>query len=198
MWNDESFQTPARAGACQLPGSGGLCLRRRRDRYGVFLRSEAPCDVGTGGIAFLRDYGLTATIDLRGEGEAAWRPSALAEAFPYPADSPDRRCPRPLSRKICPKVNSPGTRSTSCGRRSTGIGSGLASPPGAEADGCVLYHCTTGKDRTGILTCCLLGAVGVSREDIAADYCLSQVYLQPMVRRHARRHPHHPSGEDPF
>ena len=50
----------------------------------------------------------------------------------------------------------------------------------AEAEGCVLFHCTTGKDRTGILTCCLLGAVGVSREDIAADYCLSQVYLQDM------------------
>jgi hypothetical protein len=50
----------------------------------------------------------------------------------------------------------------------------------AEADGCVLFHCTTGKDRTGILACCLLGAVGVSREDIAADYCLSQVYLQDM------------------
>ena len=30
------------------------------------------------------------------------------------------------------------------------------------------------------LTCCLLGALGVSKEDIAADYCLSQVYLQEM------------------
>lgn len=62
---------------------GGFACGGGVTRYGVFLRSEAPCDVGTGGIAFLRDYGLTATIDLRGEGEAAWRPSALAEAFPY-------------------------------------------------------------------------------------------------------------------
>lgn len=148
-------------------------------RYGVFLRSEAPCAVGADGVAFLRDYGLTETFDLRGEPEIAWRPSALEGAFPY--------------RKIClsggaetfdPKNLPQGEFSWDKVyiRRATLFRDWFrdAVTACAEAEGCVLFHCTTGKDRTGILTCCLLGAVGVSREDIAADYCLSQVYLQEM------------------
>jgi hypothetical protein len=38
------------------------------------------------------------------------------------------------------------------------------------AGGPVLVHCTLGKDRTGIVVALLLAAVGVSREDIIADY----------------------------
>jgi protein-tyrosine phosphatase len=34
----------------------------------------------------------------------------------------------------------------------------------------VLYHCTLGKDRTGWLTAVLLGAVGVDRDTVLADY----------------------------
>lgn len=40
----------------------------------------------------------------------------------------------------------------------------------AGSDGPVLVHCMLGKDRTGILIAILLAAVGVSREDILADY----------------------------
>ena len=49
--------------------------------------------------------------------------------------------------------------------------------------GALLYHCTTGKDRTGLLSCVLLSIAGVSREDIAADYCISQLYLGPVYER---------------
>ena len=37
-------------------------------------------------------------------------------------------------------------------------------------DGSVLYHCTEGKDRTGMVTALLLMLLGVSREDIFEDY----------------------------
>ena len=53
----------------------------------------------------------------------------------------------------------------------------------AENEGAMLYHCTTGKDRTGVMTCYLLSIAGVSREDIAADYCVSQVFLEPVFRK---------------
>lgn len=39
-----------------------------------------------------------------------------------------------------------------------------------EAEHAILYHCTEGKDRTGIVTALLLMLLGVSREDIMADY----------------------------
>ena len=52
----------------------------------------------------------------------------------------------------------------------------------AAAEGTVLFHCFTGKDRTGILAALFLGVCGASTEDIAADYSVSQLYLRPMYR----------------
>ena len=39
-----------------------------------------------------------------------------------------------------------------------------------------LFHCTAGKDRTGLAAALLLGVLGVSHEDILADYELSNRY----------------------
>ncbi|WP_449394325.1 tyrosine-protein phosphatase [Devosia riboflavina] len=39
--------------------------------------------------------------------------------------------------------------------------------------GIVLFHCTAGKDRTGVVAAMLLALSGVSHEDIAADYALT-------------------------
>jgi protein-tyrosine phosphatase len=38
----------------------------------------------------------------------------------------------------------------------------------------VLVHCTVGKDRTGVAIALVLAAIGVRREDIVADYAVSQ------------------------
>lgn len=42
--------------------------------------------------------------------------------------------------------------------------------------GVALYHCSGGKDRTGLVTALLLGLVGVADELIAADYALTARY----------------------
>lgn len=49
----------------------------------------------------------------------------------------------------------------------------------ANSEGTVCFHCTAGRDRTGIIAALLLKLVGVPNEDIAADYQLSSHYLQP-------------------
>ncbi|TGD20432.1 tyrosine-protein phosphatase [Levilactobacillus suantsaiihabitans] len=41
----------------------------------------------------------------------------------------------------------------------------------------VLWHCTAGKDRTGIGTALVLSALGVSRKTVMSDYLLSNKYL---------------------
>ena len=162
----------------------------RTTRFGVFVRSEAPCDLPEEDIAYLRDYGVTASMDFRGTGEIQARPSDLSGIMPY--------YHRPLFNEAA-------------------MGKGPGGPPGgghggpgkmpgwgetykqmaeeardwaidvltiaAENEGAVLYHCTTGKDRTGVMTCYLLSIAGVSREDIAADYCVSQVFLEPVFHK---------------
>lgn len=47
----------------------------------------------------------------------------------------------------------------------------------ANAHPAVLVHCTAGKDRTGVAVSLLLGAVGVDRDAIVADYASSQDHL---------------------
>jgi protein-tyrosine phosphatase len=44
-----------------------------------------------------------------------------------------------------------------------------------------VYHCMAGKDRTGILSAIVLGLVGVSDEDILADYALSGAAMVRML-----------------
>lgn len=48
----------------------------------------------------------------------------------------------------------------------------------AQRDGAVLFHCTAGKDRTGIISAILLDLAGVPRQDIVHDYALSAHYLE--------------------
>lgn len=47
----------------------------------------------------------------------------------------------------------------------------------------LVFHCTAGKDRTGVLTAILLGVLGVADEDIIADYCLSAPYTEKLFNR---------------
>ena len=46
--------------------------------------------------------------------------------------------------------------------------------------GAVVFHCHSGKDRTGLIAALALNLVGVADADIAADYALSDDYLKPL------------------
>ena len=54
-------------------------------------------------------------------------------------------------------------------------------------DGAVLYHCTQGKDRTGIASALLLAALGADRETIVADFDATNAIYQADVRKYSRR-----------
>ena len=41
-------------------------------------------------------------------------------------------------------------------------------------EGALLYHCSMGKDRVGVATALFLSALGVSRENIVADYIITR------------------------
>lgn len=43
-------------------------------------------------------------------------------------------------------------------------------------ENCILYHCNSGTDRTGIISMLLLSVLGVGREEILKDYMLSYTY----------------------
>ena len=47
----------------------------------------------------------------------------------------------------------------------------------------LVFHCSAGKDRTGILAAILLGTLGVSDEDVIRDYTLSATYMKRHIAR---------------
>lgn len=151
-------------------------------RFGVFVRSEAPVDLPEEDIAYLRDYGVTASMDFRGTGEAQARPSDLRELMPY--------YHRPLFNEAAMAGSGAHPpKKIGWGEQYIEMAEGCRDwakdvlTIAAENQGILLYHCTTGKDRTGLMTCYLLSIAGVGRADIAADYCVSQVFLEPVYEK---------------
>lgn len=47
----------------------------------------------------------------------------------------------------------------------------------ADAKGGVLFHCTAGKDRTGVVSALILGLCGVDIKDIIANYEVTNTYI---------------------
>lgn len=54
-------------------------------------------------------------------------------------------------------------------------------------NGAILYHCTQGKDRTGIASALLLAALGASRETIVSDFDATNKVYEKDVRKYSRR-----------
>lgn len=54
-------------------------------------------------------------------------------------------------------------------------------------NGAVLYHCTQGKDRTGVASALLLAALGADRETIVADFDATNRVYEADVRKYSRR-----------
>ena len=43
-----------------------------------------------------------------------------------------------------------------------------------------MFHCSSGKDRTGLVAALLLGCVGVDNQDIIQNYRISEDFLSPV------------------
>ena len=156
-------------------GEGG-----RVTRYGSFVRSEVPNALTEKDLEFLKDYGVRLSVDFRGRHETERMPSML-------------NGPKWLEYENIPTYNKQVAQGAGvkndrpfenwwtlyikmCDRGRDWVRAVFEAF--AKADGCVIYNCTTGKDRTGIITALLLGLCGVAEEDIIADYAMSQVYMR--------------------
>ncbi|MGU3576912.1 tyrosine-protein phosphatase [Brucellaceae bacterium C25G] len=52
----------------------------------------------------------------------------------------------------------------------------------AYSDEAVLFHCTAGKDRTGLIAAMALAIAGVSEEDIITDYAMTNGRIEPLLK----------------
>ena len=129
------------------------------------LRSDAPLSPTDADVAFLLKHGVTTLIDLRSAEEVQRKPCPLAKDahFTYhhmPVTGgnamPDSPADVPLS--YLRMVDAQMERILLTIR---------------EASSGVMYFCTAGKDRTGVVSALIQREAGLSPENIAAEYALS-------------------------
>ena len=121
----------------------------------------------------LRSHGIRTVIDLRTVEEIAESPSPFREGLIY------RHAPFTAARSMAlHRAAAEGTMSDAL-RRLAVRGGGLGTAVVAIADSTlgILIHCLAGRDRTGIVVAVTLAAIGVTDEDIVADYVASDAEL---------------------
>lgn len=157
-------------------------------RYGVFLRTDCPIGISEKDKQFLKDYGVTLSIDLRGNDEAQNMPSGLR-------DTPGHtyiHCPVSEEHSVLKSKKEgdappPPPAGGSFDMGDTYVGILEDAKPWAkrvvtlcaEWEGGAMFHCFIGKDRAGLIAALLLGAVGVCDTDILMDYSASMSCLRP-------------------
>lgn len=154
---------------------GGCRADGGRVRSGVLYRSETPQLMSGADVALARDQlGIERVIDLRG--------ARFGSSGPIAADG------RGVSLDFFSLVGPPGSADGSSRDGflpglldRAGVVVGLVLEQMLSVDGATLVHCHTGKDRTGFTIAMILALVGVSDEDIVADYDLSAPVFENMM-----------------
>lgn len=142
-------------------------------QYHRFLRSDCLCRLTAWDVRFLRDYGVRAVIDLRDEDEAANTPNVSLGPDVVTTNIPLMEFNASEIKEIERRFAAGTFAMEDIYRHILEHYEGMRAVMRfiAEApEGCVLFNCAVGKDRTGILSMLLLGLAGVDKWDIVANY----------------------------
>ena len=171
---------------------GGLSVGEGlRIRWGALVRSDLPVRLTERGRQALLDHGIRLIVDLRFVDEVIvdW------DAYPFKgeADAPGPRYRNvpfhewgdegPDEERIA-RYRAAQTRAELIRLDLDLNPQGLATAVAAVADapdGAVLVHCHAGKDRTGIVVALILSLLGATDADIAEDYALTALNIEPLI-----------------
>ena len=178
---------------------GGYPTRDGRSvRWGRFFRSAALRGMSPGEQRVLAGMGLARVFDFRAEAETILYPDCLPASVRYccvPAFPAQGEAARLVEMDLADRLRSVRTRadaepvramfravyaelvfSNAAYRRALAA---LDSPDNLPA----VFHCTAGKDRTGVFCALILLALGVSREAVMEDYLLTVHFRAESNRR---------------
>lgn len=154
--------------------------------YRKFIRSDVPFEVSDQDIEMLLNNNINTVVDVRNDDEVTIKPCALknVDQFQYYHYKiyGDGRIPtsvKDVSFSYFEMIDEHKLMLPIMKTLST-------------AKGGVIYHCTAGKDRTGVISALLLSLAGVQKADILADYQISQAYLDSMLREFSKNNRHIP------
>jgi protein-tyrosine phosphatase len=185
-------------GCHNVRDAGGLATSDgRRIRSGALVRSDVLCRLTASGRRSLVDHGVRTIIDVRSGEEVA----RDRQSYPFRGNGDDttgRAGPGVAYRNISFTTGRDehaweqmhGAYESASSRAelnridldANGVGIAAIVAAVAEAPpGGVLIHCYAGKDRTGLVVAMLLALAGVRDDDIADDYALTALNLEPLI-----------------
>lgn len=175
--------------------AGGGRVRRR-----AVYRSAELAGLGPEGLAAFAQLGIKTIYDLRTTAERDAQPDAAVAGVERVhldvfADAGELLPARPLEAAADPKAIAALLEGGKAEALLTSSYRQLVSLPSAVTayralfaglaqadDRPALFHCTTGKDRTGWAAAVLLDLVGVDRDDIYTDYLLTNEQILPLTQ----------------
>lgn len=155
-------------------------------RFKQFLRSDEVGYLSEEDITFLKEYGLKTVIDLRTLEECEQVPNPF-EHEPSIRFHHISLISTKMIQEITEKYNTipmDVNYVNTLENEKKSIAKVLKAIYESE-DGCVLFHCSAGKDRTGIIAMLLLGIADVSHQDIITNYesSFANISHNPRVRK---------------
>lgn len=145
-----------------------------------YIRTDCPVDLTDEEVKWLRENGFTTVVDLRGEPEHEHRRCRLEdeEGFTY----------HHMPATIAPIM--PGTPDAMAA-----VYVGMLDEQMDKiidtimnADSKVIYFCSLGKDRTGVVSAIILHRLGFSDEFILDDYMATEENLRDFLEAYVREH----------
>ncbi|GAA6203144.1 tyrosine-protein phosphatase [Aquicoccus sp. SU-CL01552] len=156
----------------------------RTTRWRRVLRGDGLHRLTPDGFDALSASGLTSVMDLRSEAELANDPNPFmnhARVTFYHKPVYDDLAPALMATQEAgeddPLIQFYLSALIDRGEAIRDILSTIATAP----EGTLLFHCTAGKDRTGLVAALLLEVAGVDRETILADYSLTGDFIHDLV-----------------
>ena len=166
-------------GVSNLRDLGGYATQGGSTRWHTCYRCDLPLCTKEGWNTLYDVYGVRCIIDLRSSAETKYQT--------YTYEHPDMALlHHPLIKEDIDLKNMSGAEVFQRSMADSYLLMVETNPEGVVAilediakylqKGAVIYHCTAGKDRTGIITFFLYSLVGVASADIMADYQVSSTY----------------------
>ena len=160
---------------------GGYVCKDGVTKFGRFLRCGIPDTPTSDDIVEIVKYGVKTVIDLRGD----WECEHIPSVFQF-LDRVDYHhvCLFEINAALSNEFDGTIEKSyeLSIEKYKHRYAEVLKIIADAQ-EGCILFHCFFGKDRTGMLSTLLLHIAGADREDIIADYQLSYTYILPYIEK---------------
>jgi protein-tyrosine phosphatase len=156
-------------------------------RTGSIVRADSVHQLSDDGWQALVDHGIRTVIDLRGDHEREDDPPAelpvdvVHVPFMEASEAEWEEIAEELEAAAAVPDIETATREAYLiflERFEDNVAAAVRAVARAQEGG-VVVHCVGGKDRTGLLAAFLLHVAGVSDEQIAADYALSEERLRP-------------------